>query len=218
MKNFYNFINEGKNLGLLYHFTTLSEAISIVELDRLYSTQGNWSKGYKRNLKHNGQISLTRDKLLYKDKPKGVSFGVRFNFDANKLSNDFKISPVKFSTLWDESEEAVFTIGGWNNRPELKKHQIFNFKKYVVSIDIMPFDVYNSRVESYQISDYEKVGFDEAEDTTERFKPKKSLINKAKKWFEEKGYKVRIVSDNITKKTYLSDRELKDIINKDEKI
>lgn len=65
MKNFYHFINEGKNLGLLYHFTNLSDAIRIVELDRLYSTQGNWSKDYNRNLKHNGQISLTRDKFLY---------------------------------------------------------------------------------------------------------------------------------------------------------
>ena len=211
---FYNFINEGKNLGLLYHFTNLSDAINIVELDRMYSTQGNWSKDYKRNVKHNGQISLTRDKLLYKDKPKGVSFGVRFTFDGNKLSNDFKISPVKFSKLWNESEEAVFTIGSWNKRPELKKHQIFNFKKYIVSIDIMPFDIYKNRIEYYQCDEYEKVGFDEEEDTNTNGKPKKSLIDKAKKWFEEKGYNVRIVHDRLSKKSYLSDMKLKN--NKEE--
>jgi hypothetical protein len=209
---FYQFINEGKNIGLLYHFTTLSDAISMVEMDRMYSTQNVWSFGgsYARHKKYSGQISFTRDKLLYQDKPNGVSFGVRFVFDGNKLSNDFKISPVKFSKLWSESEEAVFTIGSWCDRKDLKKHQIFNFKKYVISIDLMPFDIYKNRVESYEMENLEKVGMDE-DDISNTGKAKRSLVNKAKLWLESNGYKVRIVHEDLNKKSYLSDKVIRDI-------
>lgn len=207
---FDEFINEGKHIGLLYHFTSLSDSISMVDMDRIYSTQNVWSMGgsHARHNKYSSQISFTRDKLLYQDKPKGVSFGVRFIFDGNKLSNDFKIMPVKFSRLWNESEEAIFTIGSWNNRENLKRHQIFNLKRYIVSIDLMPFDIYKNKVESYEIKNYEKIGMDEDIDISTSGKPKRSLVNKAKYWFESKGYKSRIIGENINKKSYISDKEL----------
>jgi hypothetical protein len=209
--DFYQFINEGKNIGLLYHFTTLSDAINIIELGRLYSTQDAWSMG-GRHPKYRGQISFTRDKLLYQDKPKGVSFGVRFVFDGDKLSNDFKIKPVKFSNLWEESEEAVFTIGSWGDRENLKRHQIFNLKKYILSIDLMPFDIYQNRVEPYEIGNYEKIGMDGDVDINSNGNPKRSLVNKAKIWFEERGFSVRLVHETINKRSYLSDRRIKKLI------
>lgn len=208
--DFYRFINEGKNIGLLYHFTTLSDAINIIELGRLYSTQNVWSMG-GRHPKYSSQISFTRDKLLYQDKPKGVSFGVRFVFDGDKLSNDFKIKPVKFSNLWEESEEAVFTIGRWGDRENLKRHQIFNLKKYILSIDLMPFDIYKNRVESYEIGNYEMVGMGD-DDVGSNGKPKRSLVNKAKIWFEEKGFSVRLVHETINKRSYISDNKIKKMI------
>jgi hypothetical protein len=212
--DFYQFINEGKNIGLLYHFTSLSDAISIIEMDRLYSTQNVWSMNrkegsYSRNKKYSGQISFTRDKLLYQDKPKGVSFGVRFVFDGNKLSNDFKIKPVKFSNLWNESEEGIFTIGSWSDRDKLKRHQIFNINKYIVSIDLMPFDIYQNRIESYEIENYEKIGMCEDTDVGYNGKPKRGLVNKAKIWFEDKGLNVRLVHEKLNKKSYISDKNIK---------
>jgi hypothetical protein len=219
MKNvfdFYQFVNEGKNIGLLYHFTSLSDAINIIELDRLYSTQNVWSmnpkdRSYARHKKYSSQISFTRDKLLYQDKPNGVSFGVRFVFDGNKLSNDFKIKAVKFSRLWSESEEAVFTIGSWNDRESLKRHQIFNIKKYIVSIDLMPFDIYKNRIESYEVDNYEKIGMSD-DDIGNNGRPKRSLVNKAKTWFEKMGLNVRLVHDTINKKSYISDNLIKKMI------
>lgn len=209
-------LNEAKSVGKLYHFTSLSDAIHMVELNRMYSTQNAWAIGRYNKLhgKHTGQISFTRDKFLYRDKPKGVKFGVRFVFDGDKLSNDYKINPVKFSTLWDESEEAVFTIGGWNDRGNLKRHQIFNLPKYIISIDIMPADIYVNKVESYELDNYELIGikYDPWDSNYDDSyissigKPKRPLINIAKKWFESKGYKSQIVFDKITKKSYLNDK------------
>ncbi len=198
-------INEGRNIGIIYHFTTLSDTINIVELDRLFSTQNNWSEG---GSKYHGQISFTRDKNLYQEKPKGVSFGVRLVIDGNRLSNDFKIKPVKFSTLWEESEEAVFTIGSWGRREKLKKHQIFDLKKYIISIDLMPFEIYKNRVKNYELDNLEKIGLDEDIDLSNG-KIKRSLVNKAKAWLESKGFNVRIVGETINKRSYISDKNLK---------
>lgn len=54
---------EGKNIGLLYHFTTLYEAISIIDMDRLYSLAETRDKkgGYDRMR----GVSMTRNKFLY---------------------------------------------------------------------------------------------------------------------------------------------------------
>ena len=213
MKSFFQFINEGKNIGPLYHFTSLEDAMSIIEIERLYSTQGTWSlpnKGYySPKKKYTGQISFTRNKLLYQDKPKGVSFGVRFVFDGNKLSNDFRIRPVKFSTIWEESEDAVFTIGSWGKRKDLKRHQIFDIKKYIISIDLMPFDIYKESLSGYDIDRIEKLGISiDDSDLTEYSKPKRSLVNKIKLFLEEKGYPTRLVHEKFNKRVYQSDRKV----------
>ncbi len=209
----YSQINEGKNIGLLYHFTTLSDAISLIEMGRMYSTQDLWGTKSK---KHTSQISFTRDKFLFKNKPKGVSFGVRFVFDGNRLSDDFKISPVKFSTLWDESEEAIFTIGSWGDREKLKKHQIYNLSRYIVSIDLITKDIYANKIEGYEEDSYKLIGLDWEDDLTydnkyisNNSKPKKALVEKAKQWFESKGYKTRIIAgDSFNKKKYIDDKKL----------
>lgn len=201
-------INEGKNIGILYHFTTLSDTISIINMDRFYSTQKAWKSSGD---KYSGQISFTRDKFLFKNKPRGVSFGVRIAFDGNKLSNDFKISPVKFSTLWSESEEAVFTIGNWNDREKLKKHQIYNLSRYILSIDFITKDIYSQKIEEYEEDEFELVGIDlndlfNSEYLTVNGKPKRKLIEKVRDWVESKGYKTRIIGDTFNKKRYIEDK------------
>jgi len=191
---------ESKNIGNLYHFTSIYDAIDIVELNRLFSTQSIWGTTYRDRLlkKHQGQISLTRDKFLNHKKPKGVKLGVRFTFDGNKLSDDYKIKPVKFSSLWEESEEAVFTIDG-----NKKRDQIRDLKKYILSIDLMPYDIYRSGsdLSDYFFAKIEQIGYTEHD-----YKLNRPLVNFVKSWIEEQGFNARLVHKTYNKKSYLSDK------------
>lgn len=209
MKHLQKF-NEEYNKDLVYHFTSLYGAMGIIESDRLYSVQNHWGS---KNKKYTSQISFTRDKNLYKDPPNGVNVEVRIIFDLSKLRKDFRITPVKFSTLWDESEEAVFTIGSWYDRSTLKKHQIFNIKKYILSIDILLDTVYH-RLESYEYDTFQKVidTFDSNGDLRDNYTNANGSINRkfiglCKQWFECKDYSCRLVG-KFNKKQYLSDRKL----------
>jgi len=203
-------VYEEYNRDLIYHFTSLYGAIGIINLDRLYSTQNHWGSKSK---KYNSQISFTRDKNLYKDPPNGVSVEVRFVFDLDRLRKDFRLSPVKFSKLWDESEEALFTIGSWSDRANLKKHQIFDIKKYVISIDILLDTVYH-QIETYEYDTFEKIikditgeDVDLIDDYLNGQKINRKLINVCKQWFESKGFNCRLVG-KFNKKQYISDRKL----------
>jgi hypothetical protein len=73
----------------------------------------------------------------------------------------------------------------------------------------MPFDIYKNRVEPYEIGNYEKIGMDRDVDINSNGNPKRSLVNKAKIWFEEGGFSVRLVHETINKRSYLSDRSIK---------
>lgn len=199
--------NENKNLGILYHFTSISNLVSIIELDRLFST--TMTKEKQGIIKGDSTISFTRNKFLFKDKPMGLSWGVRLCFDGEKLANDFKINAYKFSTNWEENEEVVITIGSWSNRPKLKKHQIFNLKKYLLSVDLIPKDIYKDKKGNYDIKDYQKAGIDvDEEDYKFNNSPKKSLVDKIKRYVELKGFKCRIIGEKYNKKAYLSDKSL----------
>jgi hypothetical protein len=193
---------ESKNIGHLYHFTSIDDAINIVKSNRLFSTQPTWGTTYRDRVlrKHSGQISLTRDKFLNHKKPKGVRFGVRFTFDGNRLSEDYKIKPVKFSTLWEESEEAVFTIDG-----NKKRDQIRDLKKYILSVDLMPYDIYRS---GSDISDYFFLEIEQMGYTEHDYKINRSLVNFVKSWIEKQGFNVRLVHKTYNKRSYLSDKSI----------
>lgn len=73
----------------------------------------------------------------------------------------------------------------------------------------MPFDIYQNKIESYELDNLNKIGLNENDDISDNGKPKRSLVNKAKIWFENKGYKTRLVHETLNKKYYLSDKEIK---------
>jgi len=124
------FLIEGKNIGILYHFTTFDRLLYILQSNLLKSVNG-----YRINNKIYYGISTTRNKniklnlnhsneLLFK-------FHVRIDLDGNLISNNYKIIPYndfshKTRTKNTESEELIVT-----------KQGLTNLNKYIIQV-ILP--------------------------------------------------------------------------------
>lgn len=112
---------EAKQVGILYHYTSIPALLNILKQNSLrISSSGR------------PYISFTRDKNFHKS----ARFGLSGNtdcviiVDGNKLSNSYKIEPYQYhfrdydgisSSSKDESEETV-------NR------SILNLKKYIIDV------------------------------------------------------------------------------------
>jgi len=103
MKSLADFINENKQVGVLYHHTTIDNLLKILESDIL-----------KVSYNH-GTISFTRDKNAIKTI--ASEYPVRLEIDGDKLSNNYKIEPFQYDysgtslngrKVRDEMEEQVF--------------------------------------------------------------------------------------------------------------
>jgi len=96
-------LNEGKQVGTLYHFTTLRGATGILTLGKI-------------KINEDGVISTTRDKNLNTaefdtegDPDENI---VRIDLDGNKISNNYKIQPYSFGHIGKENlefEEQIVT-------------------------------------------------------------------------------------------------------------
>jgi len=113
-------LNEGKQVGTLYHWTDFMGSINIIN--------HNFLKGYLTDtFTEQPAISFTRDKNFYKGKNKlATKPEICFVIDGDKLSNHYKIQPFQDSKIKkDEMEEKVLTDG------------IKNFSQYVINIIIV---------------------------------------------------------------------------------
>lgn len=83
MKSFQLF--EAKQLGNLYHFTTIRHLLEILDSDKI---QGNEDPKYS-------EISLTRDKNFYK-RTRVIPTECYLKLDGDKLSDKYKIRPYQW--------------------------------------------------------------------------------------------------------------------------
>jgi len=88
-------LNEGKQVGNLYHFTYLSSVSSIHEKGIRFAPNNSYL------LKHEGMfyISTTRDYTGHRF-VKGSEFVVRITLDGNKISENYSIEPINHNYLW----------------------------------------------------------------------------------------------------------------------
>jgi len=115
-----NLLNEGKQVGLLYHWTDFMGSMNIISQDFL--------KGYLTDtFREQPAISFTRNKNFYKGKNKlATKPEICFVIDGDKLSNHYKIQPFQDPKVKkDEMEEKVLTEG------------IKNFSQYITNIIIV---------------------------------------------------------------------------------
>jgi hypothetical protein len=96
-------ITEGKQVGTLYHFTTLKGALGILTSKRIRTNE-------------DGVVSATRDKNLnaaeFDTEGEADKNIVRIDLDGNKISNRYKIKPYSFGHIGKENlefEEQIIT-------------------------------------------------------------------------------------------------------------
>lgn len=130
-------ILEGKQVGILYHYTGLENLKSIL-------SGGCVLKAGRRS--HEEYISFTR---LGAFLPKHLShFGIcRFVIDGNKLSNKFKITPDSKHRKFTYDSDGIINGNEWKNKPfeKLQGEERYygnslNIKPFILKIQILKKD------------------------------------------------------------------------------
>lgn len=127
---FFNTINEAKQVGILYHYTSVAQAIGILRDNALI---GNPSKDVEGNP---STVSFTRNQNYHNTvefKPTGGS--ARLAFDGDRMSNQFKLSPVMGSV--GRQGWPMGPMGRPNNETEVIAFaDSIPVKPYLVAIDV----------------------------------------------------------------------------------
>lgn len=164
IKNFQQYF-EAKNVGVLYHFTSLLSLYQIIKMDELQSNRG------LEGLPHFAEVnkiddyidkyyfSFTRNKNFhYPEYSKEIDsvLSCRIDIDGTKMSNKYKIYPVSFYSNRgkvnsgfegvDESEEIIISN---NNILE-------DITKYIININVCDEQTfYNEMLEVISNGDVE---------------------------------------------------------------
>ena len=128
-------LNEGKQVGTLYHGTnSMNSFFEILNSDTLKThcdVTSHYHKDYSENSR--ASISLTRAKSTADGYP------IYFELDGNKISNNYKIIPFRdqFSLDGDENEdEYEYTKLNNNEFEERIYKNITNLHKYIIKVVI----------------------------------------------------------------------------------
>lgn len=188
---FAEFLAEGKQVGVIYHFTGFQNAWGILSDQQLkadtdtdfYAVGG----GFVFKRARDG-VSFTRNHDLRKTANTGGKEGeiwaaVRIAFDGNKLSNKHKIEPVvdvdNHITRHDQQAEEI-----------IKKNIVKFNASDVKQVDVIMSEavkerlVLDSRIDDPDQGQIEKEKIEAAE-----------YIGEFVKWVKGNGYKVNVVDD-----------------------
>jgi hypothetical protein len=122
-------LNEGKQIGNLYHFTDVDALLNILKSNKMMAVPRS-GIGDDQNFYY---ISFTRNKNMFLNKPKlYTDIEVALVLDGNMLSNKYKFEPFSSSeTSKPEYEERIKIPSTYNNT------DIENIKKYLKGIIIL---------------------------------------------------------------------------------
>jgi hypothetical protein len=129
-------INEAKQVGTIYHYTTFESGLKILQSNQLKSSDAADST----NAKPVFAISFTRDKRFHDNHVVGFeesSFGntpqLRFTIDGDKLSNRYSVQPY--------SQQGAFSKDrkGFEAEERVISDKIFTIplSNYLISIDVL---------------------------------------------------------------------------------
>jgi hypothetical protein len=135
-----NLINEAKQVGIIYHYTTFESGLKVLESNQLKS----FTAADSTNANPVFAISFTRDKRFHNNHNVGFdvsSFGqrpqVRFTVDGNNLSNRYKIG----SYAQGGKDGGVFSKGGkaFEAEERVVSNKPFSIPilSYIESVDIL---------------------------------------------------------------------------------
>ena len=121
---FESFITERKNLGLIYHFTSMSGLEGILKEDTLTSVAFDY-------------LSFTRNsRLNFSD------YGIRITFDGDRMSDRFHFEPYLYDGKnWDRtinlSPDKRRDLYGEEREERILKKEIKNIVKYIERVDVL---------------------------------------------------------------------------------
>lgn len=179
-------IKEGKQIGYLYHYTSLENLLNILKWDVMRATDG--SKVDYGELEKGYFISFTRNKNFHKVNKMFGELGVRITFDGDKLSNRYKIKPNQYMGRekktsrgrgpgdYTESEERLYGV-----------KEVKQVTKYIVKIEILK-SVWHNEVELRKNKDVEYLIWDVIEMDTTDFDDFKKILEAVY------GFKVELVN------------------------
>lgn len=118
-------IDEAKQVGILYHFTSYPAMIKIIK------------DGFKLKGMGETYVSLTRNKNMQSDT---ISNSVRITIDGDALSNKYKIEPYADTTA-GYGRKAIYKKGITGDESEErinadKYNGVVDISKYIKDIDV----------------------------------------------------------------------------------
>lgn len=133
VKSFKNYITEEKQVGIIYHYTSIENALRIVDMNRLNRST---------NIDEEGEpdyISFTRDKHFHRHYREGVGTDCRFIVDGTKLSRRYKFKPHNYFSF--PGSTGYLTVQEMDEQEErLLGKDIVDFKQYILKFQI--FNIY----------------------------------------------------------------------------
>jgi hypothetical protein len=105
-------LNEGKQVGPIYHFTRINYILPIISMNRMRVN----SEDFKFSGVDATGISMTRDKNFWNSGRSVGGTDVRLEFNGDAISNDYKVVPFNAFTMrtrdsdfpeYNESEERI---------------------------------------------------------------------------------------------------------------
>ena len=132
LKQLREMVQEAKQVGDIYHFTTTDSLHHIINGDDPYSL-------YSRN---GHSISTTRNKHLTMTNKNFRHCNVKITLNGDKISNNHKITPIAGRTNSEDSPWPITDDAHRMNRKhgeaeELILHHPFNIKKYIKHVHIL---------------------------------------------------------------------------------
>jgi hypothetical protein len=129
-------LDESKQVGTIYHYTTFEAGLKILQSNQLKSSDAADST----NAKPVFAISFTRDKRFHDNHVVGFeesSFGntpqLRLTLDGNKLSNRFKVQPYSQGGVFDKGKKSFEA----EERIISDKPFTIPLSDYLISVDVL---------------------------------------------------------------------------------
>jgi hypothetical protein len=136
-------LSERKQVGTLYHFTSLKSLIGLLKSDFNF-------------ISNNGHISFARDYQLPKTVIQGTSFSnttVRIDFAGDKLSDKYKVRPllglkdISDNDVFDYSKKRVSKIIDRESETIITGKN-YHLKPYIAGIQIRDVDLDDNLISS----------------------------------------------------------------------
>lgn len=126
-------VYEAKQVGDIYHYCTLRDAVQYIIPNDTLSSSGRW---YNHLVGSSDVLSFTRDRRFIVDILRGEKVLVCFKVDGDKLSENHKVLPYNdfYDPYFDDSPDYDPVD---LEKEEVVVGKIANFSKYIKEISII---------------------------------------------------------------------------------